>query len=81
MGVESIQPLITYTNGLIIVVLLLVILLVLGRQLPKFCEACVHVKEKPGLTGYTKFCRTKCMYNPPYRGSVTRSKYYEKKKA
>lgn len=68
----------SYTTAMLVIALLLVIFLLLRRQLPSTCDTCAFVTERPGLIGYEKFCRQKCMYNPPYRGSVGQSLYEQK---
>lgn len=74
-------PLIFYTNGLIIVALLLVILWCRIRDnrkwqklpFPSFCDDCLflfHVKFG--------FCRKKCKYHPTHKVSATISYHQEK---
>ena len=77
---EAASPYLNYTTGMLIIAMLLVIFLLLRRQLPGTCETCLFVKERPGLVGYEKFCRKKCMYNPPFRGSVGESLYESREK-
>ena len=73
MGAETDGSLINYTNGLVIIALLLVIWILSKRQLPGSCEMCIHVKENPGITGYVKYCKEECMYNPAFRGAASNS--------
>lgn len=75
MDPESGYTIIGYTSGLIVILLLLFIFLLIRRQLPGTCGTCVHVRERPGLLGYEKFCKQECMYNPPFRGIVGQSLY------
>jgi len=74
-------PYLNYTTGMFIIAMLLVVFLLLRRQLPGTCETCAFVKERPGMIGYEKFCRKKCMYNPPHRGAVGQSLYEPKESA
>lgn len=72
--------LIFYTNGLVIVALLLVILWCRIRdnrrknlKFPAFCDDCFFLfHKKVGL------CKKKCMYHPVYNGSATISFHQQK---
>ena len=79
--INSKTPLIGYTNGLIIVALLLVIYWCLLRrerkeQFPRFCQDCRHLGTR--LFNKTQYCKKYCNYHPRHRLSAYKSHYKKK---
>ncbi len=73
-------PVIGYTNGLVIVGLLLFIWSMLMRKrasenLPLFCGKCGNSRHS--LFGDYSYCHLKCKYNPPMRTQAIKSFYKE----
>ncbi len=70
-----------YTNGMIIIALLLFIYLGMGRQLPGFCQTCECVEKEPGFAGDKMVCGKECIYNPPQRHAAHLSHYQKVQEA
>lgn len=81
-GSKTDTSMISFTNGLFIVALLLVIYLCLSStkkrkvSFAKFCESCQFLGKT--LLSNEDTCSEKCKYNPKHQDTATKSMYQKK---